>query len=207
MTPWTTSTASTSSTTTSTRGTTATLDDPKVSVEGQNPLCGDHLHLDCATTSASAAIRFRGKGCAISQAATSMLTERVEGKPVDGGRRAGARGHRGGGRHPALAHAPEVRAARPRRRQGRAEPRRRHAAARVEGGQAWTRSTGADVPARRHGRDSQPQATEAGLRALADGGGTRPMRAWLRRRCCAWSSRCRPASAATRSRSPMTAVS
>jgi nitrogen fixation protein NifU and related proteins len=61
-----------------------TLDDPKVSVEGQNPLCGDHLQLDVRVEDGRvAAIRFSGKGCAISQAATSMLTEMVEGKPVD----------------------------------------------------------------------------------------------------------------------------
>jgi nitrogen fixation protein NifU and related proteins len=60
------------------------LDDPKVSVEGQNPLCGDHLHLDVRVEDGRvSAIRFSGKGCAISQAATSMLTEMVEGKSVD----------------------------------------------------------------------------------------------------------------------------
>ena len=60
------------------------LDDPKVSVEGQNPLCGDHLHLDVRVEDGTvAAIRFHGKGCAISQAATSMLTELVEGRPVE----------------------------------------------------------------------------------------------------------------------------
>ena len=61
-----------------------TLDDPKVTVEGQNPLCGDELTSTCASTTARVAvIRFRGQGCAISQAATSMLTEMIEGKPVD----------------------------------------------------------------------------------------------------------------------------
>jgi nitrogen fixation NifU-like protein len=61
-----------------------TLDDPMVSVVGQNPLGGDHLHLDVRVEDGRvAAIRFSGKGCAISQAATSMLTEMVEGKPVD----------------------------------------------------------------------------------------------------------------------------
>jgi nitrogen fixation NifU-like protein len=57
------------------------LDDPKVSVEGQNPLCGDHLHLDVRVEDGRvSAIRFHGKGCAISQAATSMLTGIVKGR-------------------------------------------------------------------------------------------------------------------------------
>ena len=49
--------------------------------EGQNPLCGDEvavsLRFDGDTI---AAVGFEGRGCAISQAATSMLTEIVVGR-------------------------------------------------------------------------------------------------------------------------------
>ena len=54
--------------------------------EGQNPLCGDEVAIyvefegDGETI---ADVKFRGRGCAISQAATSMLTELVQGKTAD----------------------------------------------------------------------------------------------------------------------------
>lgn len=55
----------------------------QVHVTGTNPLCGDemtfHLKLDDGRLSA---IRFTGKGCAISQAAASMLAGRLEGTTV-----------------------------------------------------------------------------------------------------------------------------
>lgn len=54
-----------------------------VKVDGANPLCGDeltyYLRLDGDRL---AQVRFTGKGCAISQAAASMLAEQVEGKTV-----------------------------------------------------------------------------------------------------------------------------
>ena len=60
------------------------LDAPDAQAEGQNPLCGDEvtvtLRFDGDTISA---VGFEGRGCAISQAATSMLTELVEGKTAD----------------------------------------------------------------------------------------------------------------------------
>ena len=51
--------------------------------EGQNPLCGDEVTVtvnfaDDGETIAD--IGFEGRGCAISQAATSMLTDIVKGK-------------------------------------------------------------------------------------------------------------------------------
>ena len=50
--------------------------------EGQNPLCGDEvaIYVDFDGGDAIREVRFRGRGCAISQAATSMLTELVQGK-------------------------------------------------------------------------------------------------------------------------------
>jgi nitrogen fixation NifU-like protein len=55
-----------------------------VSAEGMNPLCGDQLTIDLKIDDGRIEqIRFHGKGCSISQAATSMLTELVEGKTVE----------------------------------------------------------------------------------------------------------------------------
>jgi len=61
-----------------------TIDDADVSAEGMNPLCGDQLTIDLKIDDGRIErIRFHGKGCSISQAATSMLTELVEGKTVE----------------------------------------------------------------------------------------------------------------------------
>ena len=51
--------------------------------EGQNPLCGDEVTIYVAfgeDGDTIEEIRFSGRGCAISQAATSMLTEMVRGR-------------------------------------------------------------------------------------------------------------------------------
>ena len=57
------------------------LDRPDASFEDSNPLCGDMVAIDLAYDGDRIAeIRFRGSGCAISQAATSMLTEMVAGQ-------------------------------------------------------------------------------------------------------------------------------
>ena len=48
---------------------------PATRVEGFNPLCGDEVEIDVALADGRiASIRFAGHGCAVSQAATSMLT-------------------------------------------------------------------------------------------------------------------------------------
>jgi nitrogen fixation protein NifU and related proteins len=52
--------------------------------EGQNPLCGDEVAIFVALEGDKIEdVRFRGRGCAISQAATSMLVEMVRGRTVD----------------------------------------------------------------------------------------------------------------------------
>src|SRR5437588_8962103 len=51
--------------------------------EGQNPLCGDEVSIYVAFGDDGDTIdevKFSGRGCAISQAATSMLTEMVTGR-------------------------------------------------------------------------------------------------------------------------------
>lgn len=61
-----------------------TLEHPDCEAEGKNPLCGDEVEIDVEVADGKiAAIRFAGNGCAVSQAATSMLTELVEGLPVE----------------------------------------------------------------------------------------------------------------------------
>ena len=49
-----------------------------------NPLCGDVIEMSLKIDDGIIAeVKFDGKGCAISQAAASMLTELVEGKDLD----------------------------------------------------------------------------------------------------------------------------
>ena len=62
-----------------------TLDAPDVSYEGSNPLCGDRitLMLDIDDGGVIRDVAFTGRGCAISQASTSMLTDRIRGKSLD----------------------------------------------------------------------------------------------------------------------------
>ncbi|MCC6382072.1 MAG: SUF system NifU family Fe-S cluster assembly protein [Dehalococcoidia bacterium] len=51
--------------------------------EGMNPVCGDEVALDLLVEEGRiAGIRFRGQGCSISVASVSLLTERLEGRPV-----------------------------------------------------------------------------------------------------------------------------
>jgi nitrogen fixation NifU-like protein len=59
------------------------LEDATVTREGANPLCGDRITLqldvkDGVVTS----VGFTGRGCAISQASASLLTDEIKGKPL-----------------------------------------------------------------------------------------------------------------------------
>ncbi len=59
------------------------IENADASAEGQNPLCGDEVSIYVAFAEDGetiADVKFSGRGCAISQAATSMLTEMVTGK-------------------------------------------------------------------------------------------------------------------------------
>ena len=59
------------------------LDNADAEAEGQNPLCGDEVTIYVRFAEDSDTIdevKFSGRGCAISQAATSMLTEMVQGR-------------------------------------------------------------------------------------------------------------------------------
>ena len=60
-----------------------TLEHADAEAEGQNPLCGDEVAIQLVFDGDTISdVRFAGRGCAISQAATSMLTEMVKGKTV-----------------------------------------------------------------------------------------------------------------------------
>jgi nitrogen fixation NifU-like protein len=61
-----------------------TLEPADFTYEDVNPLCGDEIRIDVQTDGERVtAIRFSGRGCAISQAAVSMLTEMAEGQPLE----------------------------------------------------------------------------------------------------------------------------
>lgn len=55
----------------------------QVKVAGNNPLCGDELTFHLTLTDGRVdKARFGGKGCAINQAAASMLSEQLENKTI-----------------------------------------------------------------------------------------------------------------------------
>ncbi|HZS24665.1 MAG TPA: SUF system NifU family Fe-S cluster assembly protein [Gaiellaceae bacterium] len=59
------------------------IDEADAHADGQNPLCGDEVSIYVAFAEDGETIdevKFAGRGCAISQAATSMLTEMVAGR-------------------------------------------------------------------------------------------------------------------------------
>ncbi|MDX6494255.1 MAG: nitrogen fixation protein NifU [Gaiellales bacterium] len=59
------------------------IDHPSAVAEGVNPLCGDELAIELKVEDGIVTdVRYNGRGCAISQAAASMLSDAVKGKPV-----------------------------------------------------------------------------------------------------------------------------
>jgi nitrogen fixation NifU-like protein len=56
-----------------------------IDARDSNPLCGDEIEMQVSvgTNGEIRDIRFYGKGCAISQASASMLTELAKGKPLE----------------------------------------------------------------------------------------------------------------------------
>jgi nitrogen fixation NifU-like protein len=60
-----------------------TIEQPTASREEHNPLCGDHIKLDLLIKDdVIEDVRFTGRGCTISQASASMLTEALKGRAV-----------------------------------------------------------------------------------------------------------------------------
>jgi len=60
------------------------LKQPSISAEAENVFCGDEVKLDVAVQDGHIAdVRFLGRGCSISQASTSMLTQAIMGLSLD----------------------------------------------------------------------------------------------------------------------------
>ena len=62
------------------------LDPHDIDAKDLNPLCGDEVEMQIRVSPDKEKIeeiRFIGKGCAISQASASMLTEMAKGKPLE----------------------------------------------------------------------------------------------------------------------------
>ena len=61
------------------------LPDPDLEFEDSNPLCGDELKVQLKVDGEGrvADVAFSGQGCAISQAAASMVSDELEGMAVD----------------------------------------------------------------------------------------------------------------------------
>lgn len=60
------------------------LDPRSVRVEGNNPLCGDEMQVDLRLRDGHIEdVAFVGRGCSISQASASMMTEAVKDQPLE----------------------------------------------------------------------------------------------------------------------------
>jgi nitrogen fixation NifU-like protein len=61
-----------------------TLDAPDATYEGHNPLCGDRITMMVMVDAGGAVsdVAFSGRGCAISQASASLLTDEIKGRPA-----------------------------------------------------------------------------------------------------------------------------
>lgn len=60
------------------------IESPDITYVDSNPLCGDEIQIDLMVKNGVVdEVKFSGRGCAISQASVSMLTEMIEGKPID----------------------------------------------------------------------------------------------------------------------------
>jgi len=66
------------------------LEGADISHEENNPLCGDVVGMDIKTRDGLIEdVRFHGRGCAISQASASLLTERLKGMSLEDARKIG----------------------------------------------------------------------------------------------------------------------
>jgi nitrogen fixation NifU-like protein len=60
------------------------LENPDITHEEDNPLCGDVIGMDFRVKDGVIEdIKFHGRGCTISQASASLLTERLKGMQLD----------------------------------------------------------------------------------------------------------------------------
>ncbi len=59
------------------------LETPTATYEGSNPLCGDRITMQLDVEDGVVReVGFTGRGCAISQASASLLTDEIKGKPL-----------------------------------------------------------------------------------------------------------------------------
>ena len=59
------------------------IEEPTASFEGSNPLCGDRITIQLGIENGLVErVGFTRRGCAISQASASLLTDEIKGKPV-----------------------------------------------------------------------------------------------------------------------------
>jgi nitrogen fixation protein NifU and related proteins len=59
------------------------IEDASASYEGANPLCGDRITMMLGVRDGIVEkVGFTGRGCAISQASASLLTDEIKGKPI-----------------------------------------------------------------------------------------------------------------------------
>lgn len=64
------------------------LADASHAADGDNPLCGDSVHVDVACRDdVVAGVRFTGESCVVATASASLMSERVAGLAVDEARR------------------------------------------------------------------------------------------------------------------------
>ncbi len=61
------------------------VEHPDIVYEDENPLCGDHIHIEVRLDDQGRVqeARFEGEGCAISIAATDLLLESIQGMHID----------------------------------------------------------------------------------------------------------------------------
>ena len=61
-----------------------TLEAPDAVHEGHNPLCGDRITMMLSLSDEDTVtdVAFSGRGCAISQASASLLTDEIKGRPL-----------------------------------------------------------------------------------------------------------------------------
>ena len=60
------------------------IEKPDISYSDSNPLCGDEIRIDMKLEDGMVSdIKFTGKGCAISKASASILTETIMGSSLD----------------------------------------------------------------------------------------------------------------------------
>ena len=61
-----------------------TLDDGSVTIDMNNPTCGDRIHLTLQVANGIVEnAKFDGEGCSISMSSASMMTQAVKGKSID----------------------------------------------------------------------------------------------------------------------------